>query len=359
MAGENRTALIIGTGTIGEPLIGLLTDLREEMGLDEVIFHKRTPLLEDRSKVIDLIRRGAKLAVDEGNEVQFEALEMTPTYTKIEAIDRAAVVIDCTPKGYGMENKREYYRDYEHNTLGFIAQGSEFGFGNKMYVHGVNDEALVHGEDRYIQVVSCNTHNLAVLIHTLALSGGRDNLIEGRFVCMRRANDISQDGNFVPAPTVDDHIDERFGTHHARDAYHLFQTLDLKLNLFSSAIKLNTQYMHTIWFDLRLKRPTTLERVHDLLSENPRIAVTHKRSANLVFSFGRDHGHYGRILNNTVVALPSLHVSRDGKEIHGFCFTPQDGNSLLSSVAATLWFLYPDDYQERLSALRPFFYPEV
>jgi glyceraldehyde-3-phosphate dehydrogenase (NAD(P)) len=358
MAGENRTVLVIGTGTIGEPLIGLLADLRDQMGIDEVIFHKRTPLLEDRSKVVDLIRRGAKLAVDEGKEEDFQTLGMTPTYTKLEAIDRAAVVIDCTPKGYGMENKREYYRNFEHNTRGFIAQGSEFGFG-VMYVHGVNDEALVHGEDRYIQVVSCNTHNLAVLIHTLALSGGRDNLIEGRFVCMRRANDISQHEKFVPSPTVSDHIDERFGTHHARDAHHLFRTLGLELNLFSSAIKLNTQYMHTIWFDLRLKRPTTLERVHELLSENPRIAITHKHSANLVFSFGRDHGHYGRILNNTVVVLPSLHVSRDGKEIHGFCFTPQDGNSLLSSVAAALWFLYPDDYRERLSSLQSFFFQEV
>ena len=353
-----KTVLVIGTGTIGEPLIGLLADIRTDVGIDEVIFNKHTPLVGDRSKVIHLMRRGAKLAVDEEKIPKFQELGMDPTYTKLEALDKADVVIDCTPKGFGMENKREYYKKYEHNTLGFIAQGSEFGFG-KMYVHGVNDEALVPGEDKYIQVVSCNTHNLAVLIHTLALSGGPDNLVEGRFVCMRRANDISQTSSYVPSPTVNEHIDPRFGTHHARDAHHLFQTLGLDLNLFSSAIKLNTQYMHTIWFYLSLKRPTTLEAVHELLNENPRIAVTHKKSANLVFSFGRDHGHYGRILNNTVVVLPSLHVSEDGKEIHGFCFTPQDGNSLLSSVAATLWFLYPDDYTERLEVLEPYFYQEI
>jgi len=353
-----KTVLVIGTGTIGEPLIGLLADIRKDVGIDEVIFNKHTPLVHDRTKVIYLMRRGAKLAVDEEKIPKFKELGMEPTYTKLEALDRADVVIDCTPKGFGMENKREYYKNFEHNTRGFIAQGSEFGFG-KMYVHGVNDEALVPGEDKYIQVVSCNTHNLAVLIHTLALSGGPDNLVEGRFVCMRRANDISQTTSYVPSPTVSEHIDPRFGTHHARDAHHLFQTLGLDLNLFSSAIKLNTQYMHTIWFHLSLKRPTTLEKVHELLNENPHIAVTHKTSANLVFSFGRDHGHYGRILNNTVVVLPSLHVSEDGKEVHGFCFTPQDGNSLLSSVAATLWFLYPDDYTERLKVLEPYFYQEI
>lgn len=355
---KQRDVLVIGTGTIGEPLIGLLADIRDRVGIDEVIFNKHTPRLSDRSKVIHLIKRGALLAVDEEKRKEFEDLGIKPTYTKLEALERAAVVIDCTPKGFGRQNKREYYEKFERNTLGFIAQGSEFGFG-KMYAHGVNDEALIPGKDKYIQVVSCNTHNLAVIIYTLALSEGRDNLLEGRFVCMRRDSDISQEGESVPAPTVGEHTDERFGTHHARDAYHLFQTLGLELNLFSSAIVLNTQYMHTIWFDLRLKRPTTLERVHKLLQENPRIAITYKTSANLVFSFGRDHGHYGRILNNTVIVYPSLHVSEDGHELHGFCFTPQDGNSLLSSVAATLWFLYPEDYTKRLEALSPFMYKEI
>ena len=34
---------VVGTGTIGEPLIGLFTDFREKLGFDEVTFHKRTP----------------------------------------------------------------------------------------------------------------------------------------------------------------------------------------------------------------------------------------------------------------------------------------------------------------------------
>jgi glyceraldehyde-3-phosphate dehydrogenase (NAD(P)) len=193
----------------------------------------------------------------------------------------------------------------------------------------------------------------------IALSDGQDNLEQGRFVCIRRANDISQDTKFIASPTVSPHDDPKFGTHHAHDAYHLFKTLGLELNLFSSALKLNTQYMHTIWFDLKLKRPTTLEDVIDKLSEHPQVAVTHKKCANLVFSFGRDHGYYGRILNNTVVVLPSLVVGEDGHQVTGFCFTPQDGNSLLSSLAATLRFLYPEDYQSRLEAIRPYMFSEV
>ena len=353
-----HTVLVIGTGTIGEPLTGLLAGLKDEIGLDEVVFHKNSPSLADRPKVRNLIKRGAKLAVNGKAAEEFEALGMAPAYEKVEAIDRADVVIDCTPKGWGNTNKTDFYQKFEHNTLGFIAQGSEFGFG-KMFVHGVNDEALVPGQDRYIQVVSCNTHNLAVLVDTIALQDDRANLDSGRFVCIRRANDISQSAKFVPSPSISGHDDATFGTHHARDAYHLFQTLGLELNLFSSALKVNTQYMHTVHFDLGLAEPTTLESVTQRLRENPHVAVTNRSEQNLIFSFGRDYGHYGRILDNTVVVLPSLHVSQDGHRVTGFCFTPQDGNSLLSSLAATLWFIDPSSYQAKLNVIAPYMFDEV
>ena len=63
------------------------------------------------------------------------------------------------------------------------------------------------------------------------------------------------------------------------------------------------------------------------LRDNHRVAVTDKQYANQIFSFGRDHGYYGRILSQAVVVLPTLLV-RGGREVTGFCFTPQDGNSL-------------------------------
>ena len=64
------------------------------------------------------------------------------------------------------------------------------------------------------------------------------------------------------------------------------------------------------------------------------------------------------MLNQTVVSTPSLTV-RDGLEITGFCFTPQDGNSLLSSAAAAAWLLDPHTYEERLDILTPYLFEEV
>jgi glyceraldehyde-3-phosphate dehydrogenase/erythrose-4-phosphate dehydrogenase len=348
---------VVGTGTIGEPLIGLLTDFRERMGIDEVTFHKRSPLANDRSKINHLMQRGAKLAADSDQRDGFEKLGHPVTYETEEAMARATVILDCTPAGNEMKEK---YYDNLPSVKGFIAQGSEFGFG-KPYARGVNDEVLVPGEDRFIQVVSCNTHNITTLIKTLAAEGdGKYCFERGNFVCMRRANDISQTKDFAPAPQVGKHDDPEFGTHHAHDAYHVFETMGLHFDLFSSAVKLNTQYMHSIWFNLAFDRDITKEEMVARLKGNVRVALTDKRNCNEIFSFGRDHGYYGRILSQTVVVVPTLAVRRK-RELYGFCFTPQDGNSLLSSIAATLWLIEPDEtsVSRRLEPIRRWVYTEI
>jgi glyceraldehyde-3-phosphate dehydrogenase (NAD(P)) len=197
------------------------------------------------------------------------------------------------------------------------------------------------------------------LVQTLALKDAApDNLVEGRFVIIRRANDISQDLAFVPSPEVGKHTDEKYGTHHARDCAELFATKGYDLNLFSSALRVNSQYMHITHFSLVVKESTNLQKVIDRLDANDRIALTEKSTANQVFSFGRDHGHYGRILNQAVVAVPTLHVRND-HEILGYAFTPQDGNSLLSSISAAEWYLYPHSFEEKIQCLQELFFDEV
>ncbi|MGB5658302.1 MAG: hypothetical protein WBO54_02385 [Thermoanaerobaculia bacterium] len=352
-----RVVHVVGTGTIGEPLIGLFTDFRDRMGIDEVTFHKRTPLESDRARIGHLMARGAKLATDPDRVNSYENMGHTVSYTSEEALERATVVVDCTPAGN--QNKEDFYIKLK-GPKGYLAQGSEFGFG-KPYARGINEESLVVDEDKFIQIVSCNTHNITTLVKTISDEGeGVYCLDRANFVCMRRANDVTQVEKFVPAPSVGKHDDSQFGTHHARDAHGVFETLGMDLNMFSSAVKLNTQYMHSIWFQLRLTRDMDLEEVVERFRDNHRVATTAKREANLIFSFGRDHGYYGRILSQTVVVLPTL-VVRDKREVYGFCFTPQDGNSLLSSVAATLWLMEPnwDSVAERLEPLRRWVYQEI
>ncbi len=347
---------VVGTGTIGEPLIGMLASMKDALGINGVSFHKAIPRLSDRAKIRALIGRGAEFTASADSMDCFRDLGLEPSMDFEDAIERAAVVIDCTP--VGNEHKKDLYRDFDDGSRVFVAQGSEYGFG-KPYARGINDTALVRGEDRFVQVMSCNTHNIGVLLKVIAgVNGTATHFDDARFVCMRRANDLSQPEGFVAAPTVVEHVDPRYGTHHARDAAALFRTLGHELNMYSSAMMLNTQYMHAIHFSITLKHAITRGEVVQRLKSEPYVSVTDKRSSSTIFSFGRDHGMYGRILNQTVVCLPTVTV-RDDCEVVGFCFTPQDGNSLLSSLSVAMWHLHPDSWDERMQHLRPWCFPEI
>ena len=98
-----------------------------------------------------------------------------------------------------------------------------------------------------------------------------------------------------------------------------------------------------------------------MFRENKFVALTHKDVANKVFSFGRDHGYYGRIFNQTVISLPSLGVVNlaGSTKITGFCFTPQDGNSLLSSIAAALYGVYGEEYIEKMQVFDKYLFSEI
>lgn len=352
----SKTVLVIGTGTIGEPLITLFSRLRKELGVDQVLFHKRTPLLSDRSKVQQLIANGAKLCVNtQADFTRFEEIGLTPSLDLEQALDQATVVIDCTPSGVGRDNKEKLYSKFAHNTAGFIAQGSESGFG-KPYAYLINDDAITP-QDQFIQVVSCNTHNISSLVKTFAFDGESNGLKRGSFVCIRRASDISQT-SFIAAPTVSKFDDDTFGTHHAEDVNRLFKTLDIDVNVFSSAVKVPTQYMHVIQFDLELDSPLTKDQVLSRVADNKMMALTHKGDVGTAFSFARDHSPLlGRILNQSIIPTKSLTVVDN--RVVGFAFTSQDGNSLLSSVVAAERFMYPDTYQDKIACLDSFVFNEI
>lgn len=348
----SKTVLVIGTGTIGEPLIGLLARLKGELGIDRVLFHKRTPLQYEIAKVNSLISQGAHLVVNEDQVDNFLDLAHEVTHTLEQALEVSQVVIDCTPAGN--DNKDLFYQTYADNSdKVFIAQGSEKGFGFP-FAWGVNDAELIKEEPSFIQVVSCNTHAIARLITTLT-GGDLAKVMDGDFVCIRRANDASQDAGFIPSPTATAHSDLDFGTHHARDVSDLFRTKNsYDLPIFSSALKVNSQYMHMVRFSLVLKGATSYQEVMKKLNHDPFVTTTHHTSANRIFSFGRDHGFYGRIYNQAVVCIPSINIvnySKNMSKITGFIFTPQDGNSLLSSVIAGLYGFYGSSYTTKLDTV--------
>ena len=358
---ESKSVLVVGTGTIGEPLIGLLSRLKDTMGLDRVLFHKRTPLDYEVAKVNSLIEQGAELVVNEDQVINFQSLGHKITSTLHRALEMVDVVIDCTPAGN--KNKQSFYETYADNSDKlFVAQGSEKGFGFP-YAFGINDNEMMAADSQFVQVVSCNTHAISRIIKTLNPTLD-DNFVSGDFVCIRCANDASQDSGYIPSPTCSKHTDAEFGTHHARDVSDLLETITKEpMNIMSSALKVNSQYMHLVRFSVTLRENLALEDVIERFQKDKFVTVTQLKSANRVFSFGRDHGFYGRIYNQAVVYTPSLIVrprkNHEGSIVTGFVYTPQDGNSLLTSAATCLYGLYGKDYLEKIAPILTFLRDEV
>jgi glyceraldehyde-3-phosphate dehydrogenase (NAD(P)) len=52
-------------------------------------------------------------------------------------------------------------------------------------------------------------------------------------------------------------------------------------------------------------------------------------------------------------------VLENGHRVVGYCFTPQDGNSLLSSVAMTLRYLYPKEWEQKMAIFDRYLFREV
>ena len=70
----SKNILVVGTGTIGEPLIGLLAEHKPALGIDNVYFFKRTPLSEEKGKVEALQRKGAELVTKKDTIAAFKEL---------------------------------------------------------------------------------------------------------------------------------------------------------------------------------------------------------------------------------------------------------------------------------------------
>ncbi|MHA2113589.1 MAG: hypothetical protein ACW98W_19175, partial [Candidatus Hodarchaeales archaeon] len=82
MARDN-VVLVVGTGTIGEPLTGLLgnKDISKELGIDELIFYKHSPRLIDRPMMKGLLSKGGNMCAQHEKFEAFRELGIEPTYT--------------------------------------------------------------------------------------------------------------------------------------------------------------------------------------------------------------------------------------------------------------------------------------
>lgn len=311
--------LVNGIGNIGTTVLSLLVRYRQELNIDRIYALKNKVVPWQESDLHDLSELGIELYLREANG-PFPAIE--------SVMERVDYIFDCTNNGGGMRNKNWY--TLFPNLKGACAQGSEKHFGTS-FMSGVNDAVIAN--ERFVHVVSCNTHSIASILQTFAGSDLRA-LEWSDFVIVRRSEDLGNHERLVSANVVARHLDPHLGTHHSIDVLDLFKTRGIHFPVTSSDVTTPSQLMHGLRFHLRLTETPDAHYMERCIAENPFVATSNKFDSNVIFERGRRWGHQGRIYNHAVILANNIMVNE--RSLFGWAFIPQEGNTLLSTLHAFL-----------------------
>lgn len=327
--------IVRGLGNIGTTLANVLLAQRELLGISSVICHKGTPTSFGDADLELLASRGAEVL--RGPQL---------TESTWSTIDFA---FDCRAAGVPRA-AREEYAD-RRRLVGIVVQGTEEGFGVP-FVSGLNGDVIAGR--RYVQVASCNAHAIATVLRTFG--GSRLEQLEvADFVVVRRSEDVGSHERLVSGTVVANHRDED-GTHHARSARRLFETLGLSPSLSTSDVTTPSQLLHTLRFSVRLRGSWEEERLQRVVQGERLLATTSKFDANRVFELGRRYGFQGRLFAHAIVVSNNLHLRSDAgaTELRGWAFVPQEGNTILSTIEAYLRQTRHPDPESIMSELHEF-----
>lgn len=319
--------LVNGIGNIGTTVVNLLADYRKLFGINKIYAKKRTLTPWNIADLKILADKDIIICCERDNYQQFiQHFPQVAIYDEVK--NDLHYIFETSANHVGNTNKA----DYEQLTtlLGVSSQGSEKGFGIP-FMTGINQQAIVG--QKFVQVVSCNTHASLSVLSTFC-DEKLTNLVGCDFVVVRRSEDLDNHQRLVTASVVARHLDENIGTHHAIDALDVLKTVGLTPKLTSSDVTTPSQLLHTFRFHLELTETITHEKIVAQIMGNPQVAHTYKFDSNKVFEFGRKYSHYGRLYPQAIFVINNIMVQ--GKQVMGWAFIPQEGNTILSTLHAFL-----------------------
>lgn len=324
--------LVNGIGNIGTTLINLLSDYKNELEIDNIFALKNRFNNWNLPEIQFLQNNGIKIYSFDENFENIDKVKHQINY-----------VFDCTSNGFGIKNKNWY------NTLpeliGASAQGSEKGFGTS-YMIDVNNEIIKN--QKFVHIVSCNTHSLASILTTFC-NKSLENLSSADFVIVRRSEDLGNHARLVSANVIARHMSLIVGTHHSVDLIDLFKTVGLQPNVTSSDITTPSQLMHSVRFNVIFKNTIGIKEMLQKIELNKYVAATQKFDSNIVFELGRKYGKLGRLYSHAIFVDNNLLISE--KNIKGWAFIPQEGNTILSTIAAFLIQTQNENYQKIINKI--------
>ncbi len=193
---------------------------------------------------------------------QFESSGYAVAGELSEMLNECDVVVDCSPKGKGPENKAIYS---QYPDLKAIFQG-----GEKHDLTGFSFNSDCNFEQaagkRFARVVSCNTTALCRIISTLNTSF---QIRKVRATLVRRSSDQSESEKSVLNAWVPD-ASKGFPSHHSIDVRTIMP--DLRITTLAGEAPMTLMHGHMLFIEIE-NSSATAEAVAEALKQNPRILV--------------------------------------------------------------------------------------
>lgn len=241
---------INGYGTIGKRVADAVT-AQDDM---EIIGVSKTKPNYEAAVAKQL---GYDIYAPAANLGAFEKAGMPAAGSIEEMVEKADVVVDCTPGGIGEENKALYQKA----GVKAIWQG-----GEDHELAGFSFNAICNYEQAlgldFVRVVSCNTTGLCRVIYPLDKEFG---IKKVRVTLARRAvdpNDIKKGpiNAIVPDPI-------KLPSHHGPDVKSVLP----HISITSAAMKIPTTLMHLHTVNMELNKDCTAEDIKKVFSAQSRI----------------------------------------------------------------------------------------
>ncbi len=244
---------INGYGTIGKRVADAIS-LQDDMKVTGVT--KTRPDFEAKMA----LKKGYKLfSAIPGNEEKFRDRGIEIEGNIENLIDDVDIIIDCSPGGYGAENRKIYEK---HGVKAIFQGGEKANIAEASFISMCNYEEAV-GKD-YVRVVSCNTTGMGRIASIIDSEWGIEKM---RVVVIRRAVDPKDDKKgpinaIAPNPV-------KLPSHHGED----LKTVMPHLNVVTSAVKVPTTLMHVHMINAELKNVLGRSELIDIMKKEPRIEL--------------------------------------------------------------------------------------
>ncbi|MBU1004923.1 MAG: type II glyceraldehyde-3-phosphate dehydrogenase [Nanoarchaeota archaeon] len=284
---------IVGYGTIGKRVADAVM-LQDDMELIGVTAHSYNyRMISAQTKNIPMYRLPG---AEDLNGLKIEgAFE--------DMLKKVDIIIDCSPKKGGAENKEKYYIP---NKIKAIFQG-----GEKSKVADVSftaqcnyDEAV--GKD-YIRVVSCNTTGLCRTLNAIKSKYG----IEAVHATMIRRGADPWDIRHGPINAIIPELE--LPSHHGPDV----QTVLHGMPIFTTALSVSTTLMHLHAITVDCKETPDVNEVIKLFEKTTRVRLVDNasavRSTAEIMEFAKDLGRLRSDMPEIVVWKEAIGVT--GKKL--------------------------------------------